>query len=126
MASRCDAVTMPTLACWHANIEAAIVSLEGPTGVYQRMPTPTTMVETLVPGSERVPRTLRLTRTSSPTTLDAHHEAWHRRRVVAATAPTAPGLVMLYRSVHVAGPYSARGGEPWGSGNTSCAHEFGR
>src|SRR2546430_6603359 len=32
MASRCDAVTMPTLACWRVNIEAAIVSLEGTMG----------------------------------------------------------------------------------------------
>ena len=65
MASRCDAVTMPTLACWRVRIEAVIVSLEGTTGVYQRTPTPTTLVETLAPGSERVPRTLRLTRTSA-------------------------------------------------------------
>ena len=32
MASRCAAVTMPTLGCWRVNIEAAIVSLESTTG----------------------------------------------------------------------------------------------
>ena len=112
MASCCAAVTIPTFACWRVNIAAAIVSLEGTTGVYQRTSTPTTMVAPLAPDSAKVPRTLQLTRTSRPTTLDAHHEAWDLRHMVAATAHTSPGLVMLDRSVHVAGPYRARGGEP--------------
>jgi hypothetical protein len=126
MASCCAAVTIPTFACWRVNIAAAIVSLEGTTGVYQRTPTPTTMVAPLAPDSAKVPRTLQLTRPSHPTTLDAHQEAWDLRLVVDATAHPSPGLAILSWSVHVAGPYSARGGEPWGSRNTSCAPGCGR
>src|SRR2546427_88573 len=68
------------------------------------------MVETLAPCSERVPRTLRLTRTSSPTTLDAYHEAWDFRRVVAATAHTSLGWCVLYwQAPTILNPHFAAG-----------------